>query len=239
MEISNKIFLLSFCLLSYSKLQAQGGGPPMLTDDPGVVDLHRWEINTSINATIADNLQLAIPFFDVNYGVAPHLQLKAEAPYVLSFDHKQISREFGEIAVGVKFQFLNDSKTFISAGTYPQYVLRGDKGFLLPLLLEKAFGKFLIGEDIGFFFGEHNENNFQLGNLLGYQATDKLQLMAEYFIQKNYRTDAGTAGFINFGFRKILSKTFTIMGSSGTQVAAPPFTEQEHFFCFIGVQTHL
>lgn len=211
----------------------------MLTDDPGVVDLHRWEINTSINATIANNLQLAIPYFDVNYGVVPHLQLKAEAPYVLSFDHKEITREFGEIAVGVKFQFLNDSKTFISAGTYPQYVLRGNKGFLLPLLLEKTFGKFLIGEDIGFFFGENNENNFQLGNLLGYQATDKLQLMAEYFLQKNCSSDAAAAGFINFGFRKIISKTFTIMGSSGTQVATPPFTEQEHFFCFIGVQTHL
>jgi hypothetical protein len=217
--------------------RAQGGGPPMLTDDPGVVDLHSWEINTSINTTLTSTAEIAFPYVDANYGIARNLQLKVESPYVFTMSHSHVNSTLGEIEFGLKYQFLNEQKHFISLGTYPQWVVRGDKGFLLPLLIQKTFGKFLVGEDLGFFFGQKRNNNLQNGSLAGLQASKKLQLMAEYFIQRNYHNGAGTEGYLNIGFRQTLSKVITLMGSFGTQLSTSPGEERTCFISFLGIQS--
>ena len=201
MQAIGKLIFVFIFVIYVNVTNAQSGGPPMLTDDPGIVELHKWEINTSILSSITNNLELSIPFVDANYGIAPNLQLKVEAPYLVAINNKHLSGALGQVVAGVKFRFLDEEKNFISVGTYPQITLNGDKGFLLPLLLEKTFGKFLIGEDIGYFFGSNNYNNMQLGSLLGYQITPKFQAMAEYFIQKNNGKARGSDGLINFGFR--------------------------------------
>jgi hypothetical protein len=210
----------------------------MLTDDPGVVGFHQWEINTSVNASVSDNVEVAIPYLDVNYGVANNLQLKVESPYLVSIAHKKVSGNLGEIELGLKFKFLDESKNFVSAGIYPQLVLRGEKGLLVPLLFERTFGKFLVGEDAGVFLRNDHDNNFQSGTLAGFCASQKLQLMAEYFLQKKFADAKGTDGFLNVGFRQLLSETFTLMGSLGTQLTAARGEQKEYFFSFFGLQTH-
>lgn len=208
----------------------------MLTDDPGIVDLHKWEINTSINTDVADETQLAAPYLDINYGVAPHLQLKIEAPYLFTIQkQKEISGAVGDIVMGTKFRFLSEDKNFISVGIYPQLTIRGEKGFLFPLLLEKTIGRFLVGEAIGVFWG--NENNLQNGILLGYRLSDKAQVMGEYFMEKSYNSSTSADGFINFGFRKTITPIFTLMGSIGTQVNTPTGGHKEYFISFLGIQS--
>lgn len=233
------ILFVMACLLYFNISYAQGGGPPMITDDPGVVDIHKWEINTSVNLSIANETQLNAPYLDVNYGVAPNLQLKVESSYLFTFDkHHHSSGNIGEVITGIKFHFLKEDKSFISAGTYPQATLTGDqRGFLLPLLLEKTIGKFVIGEDMGIFLGEHNYRSFQNGILLGYQLSEKLQIMGEYFIEKRYRPATATAGYINYGFRYAFNKTFGLMGSFGKQVLTPAHSPEEYFISYLGIQS--
>ena len=215
---------------------AQSGGPPMLTDDPGVVDLHKWEINSSITSSITKNIQIGFPYLDINYGVAPHLQLKIEAPYLFTFQKQHnISGTIGDIIVGTKFRFLSEDKNFISAGIYPQLTLRGEKGFLFPLLLEKTFGRFLVGEDIGGFWGD--QNTIQNGLLLGYTLSEKTQVMGEYFIEKSYNPSTSTDGYVNFGFRHALTRVFTLMGSVGTQVVTSSGEQREYFISFLGIRS--
>lgn len=233
----SKIFSIAICLISFNNVQAQSGGPPMITDDPGVVDLHKWEINTSLTSSITNNAQFGIPYIDANYGVAQNLQLKVEGPYLITIDHSHFSSALGEVLVGVKFRFLDEAKNFVSGGTYPQLFVNGQKGLLLPLLLEKTFGKFLIGEDIGFFFGKNNYNNLQIGSLLGYKISEKFQVMGEYFMQRNYNYETGTEGFINFGFRQVLTKTFNLMGSFGSQSATPSSVQKQYFISYLGIQS--
>ena len=109
----------------------------MITDDPGVVDLHKWEINTSINSTITNQVQLAVPYIDANYGVFHNLQLKAEGPYLINIGSLNHTSGIGNILLGVKFHFMDENKNFVSAGIYPQYTINGNqKGLLFPLLLE-------------------------------------------------------------------------------------------------------
>ncbi len=238
MKTFGKIIFIFIFVAIIHVANAQSGGPPMLTDDPGIVDLHKWEINTSILSSVTtSHVELSIPFIDINYGVARNLQLKVEAPYLVEINKNRLTGEPGQVVAGVKFRFLDEEKCFISAGTYPQLTLNAEKGFLLPLLLEKTIGKFLIGEDIGYFFGKNNDNNIQLGSLLGYQVTPTFQAMAEYFIQKNAVWRSGTNGFINLGFRQTLNKTFTLLGSFGTQLSVAPGEEKQYFFSFLGIQS--
>ena len=239
MKLARRIFIVIIGTLCFNSLYAQGGGPPMMTDDPGIVDLHKWEINTSVNTSITNETQLSVPYVDANYGIAHNLQLKAEAPYLITIDkQKHSTGALGPVLLGVKFRFMDEDKNFVSVGTYPQFTITtNQKGLLLPLLLEKNIGKFVIGEDIGNFFGEHNYNSLQNGTLLGYKVTGKLQLLGEYFLEKTYGAATGTDGFMNYGFRYTLNPTFTLMGSFGTQVVTDINEQRQYFFSFLGLQS--
>ncbi len=239
MKLLSKILIAITFTLILHRTYAQGGGPPMMTDDPGVVDLHKWEINTSINTSITNQTQISVPYVDANYGVAHNLQLKAEMPYNITIDEQKHSTgTFGAALLGLKFRFMDEDKNFVSAGTYPQYTITGDqKGFLLPLLLEKTFGKFIIGEDIGHFFGEHNYSSFQNGILLGYKTSNKFQLLGEYFLERTCSPFTATDAFINYGFRYTINSTFTVMGSFGTQVVTGSTEQRQYFFSFVGLQS--
>ena len=231
-----QLFSLAICILFSNQAFAQGGGPPMLTDDPGIVDLHKWEINTSVNVTVSDRTELAFPHLDFNYGVARNLQLKIEAPYNFTFQKKEkTTSTLGDISLGTKFRFLGEDKHFISITIYPQLTVRGEKGFLFPLLMEKTFGKFLVGYDIGGFWG--NYNSLQNGILFGYQVAEKTQVMGEYFTDKELNSSKGSNGFLNFGFRQSVSKVFTIIGSAGTQITSTAGEQKDYFISYLGIQS--
>lgn len=224
-------------LFGMRNVRAQGGGPPMITDDPGITDLHKFEINTSFNSSFSNGTELAIPLVDANYGLFKNVQLNFSAPLTLTINHHHTTASVDDIEAAVKIRFLNQEKGFVSAAVYPRVILKGDKGYLLPLLLERTIGRFLIGSDIGYFIGNKSPDYFQLGSLVGYQATPNLQLMAEYFYQKNHTSGTGTEGYINIGFRQTLNKTFTLMGSFGSQVVTPMGESQESFISFLGIQS--
>ena len=102
------IFLAIICILFFTNAQAQGGGPPMLTDDPATLDKGTFEINTSINSQITNVVQLAVPYVDANYGVNNNLQLKVEMPYQVTIDkQKHSSGQFIDPLFGVKYHFVS------------------------------------------------------------------------------------------------------------------------------------
>jgi hypothetical protein len=211
----------------------------MLTDDPGTVDPGKWEINTAINTQITNDVQLAVPYVDANYGIVEGLQVKVEAPYLITIDHQKHSSErLGDPLIGIKYRFINEDKHFIAATIYPQVTITGDqKGFLVPLLVAKTIGKFVIGEEIGYSYVEKDSNNILIGSLLSYQLSHRLELLGEIFIQKSYTPSIATQGFMNYGCRYTINKTFTFLGSFGTQVITPVDQQKQYFFSYIGIQS--
>lgn len=217
---------------------AQEGGPPMLIDDARVADYKEWELNTSFLISVTDHVQVATPHLDLNYGLLPNLQLKIEAPLWLDFKKGQsVDVEVGDVIAGVKYRFMDEEKSFVSMATFPQYTIYGEKGFLLPVFVEKTYGKYLIGVGVGHFFGDHNLNRTEVGGLLGYKPNEKLDLMMEYFYVKNHFGDYGSNGFVNMGFRQDLTDKFVLLASFGTQVVTPSGDESERFISFIGLRS--
>ena len=234
------ILLISVtCSFSLNKVKAQGGGPPMNTDDPAVVDYHTWEINSSINTSVTNETQLELPSLDINYGIAHNFHFNIENSYVLIINkQRRASGSFSDVSIGLKYHFLK-KKSIISAGVFPHFILTGNnKGILLPLLLAKAFGKFVVNANAGIFWGNHNNQSFQEGILFAYSISDKFEVMAEYFMENAYKPLINT-GYMNYGCRYSLNKTFTLMGSIGTQLITPVAEQKVYLFAYLGIQTSL
>ncbi|MEI7965546.1 MAG: hypothetical protein WCH29_10260 [Chitinophagaceae bacterium] len=239
MNIPGRSIIILFFVLLFNDANAQSGGPPMITDDPGVVSLHHFEINTAFLSSITKDIQLSVPSIDACYGLAKNLQLKAEMPYLLTMNkHERTTGSFGVLSVGLKFRFMGEETHYVSAGIYPQYALTGDKkGLLFPLLIEKTFNKFVIGEDFGCFIGQKNNHSLQNGLLIGYKASRNFELMGEMFIQRDLGDQPATNGFMNYGFRYTLNTNFKIMGSLGTQVITPTGEQKQYFISYLGLQS--
>jgi hypothetical protein len=105
------------------------------------------------------------------------------------------------------------------------------------LLLAKTIGKFVIGEEAGYLFVEKDSSSLLNGNLLSYKATNKLEIMGEFFVQKSFHPTIATIGFMNYGCRYTFNKTFTLLASMGTQVITPANQQRQYFFSFIGIQS--
>jgi hypothetical protein len=232
-------FILAFCCLFINFTYAQGGGPPMLTDDPETPDARHFEINTSINSEITNQQQFSVPLLDMNYGANDRTQLKVQIPYyITSAGNKKDSGSLGYPLIGVKYRFLDQAKDSVSVSTYPQILVAGNQSqFILPIELQKSIGRFTIGEEIGYFFIESKSQNLLNGNLLGFNISGKAEILVEFYLDHNFTPTTHTDGYINYGFRYTFNKTFTLLASCGTQIITPSSEQKQYFFSFLGLQT--
>jgi len=242
MKIKSAFLLTICCLLAISAF-AQGGGPPMLTNDPGTPDIGDFEINTSFNSEITNQNQFSLPALDINYGANGHTQLTVQFPYLITSevgDSRKSIGSFGYPIMGVKDRFLDQEKDSISVSVFPQVLVAGNQTeFMLPFELERSMGKWTIGDEIGYYFIESKSQNMFNGSLLGYNISKKAQVLLECYFEYNFNTSVGTQGFVNGGFRYAFNKTFIFLASAGTQLISPASQQKQYFFSFLGMQTIL
>ncbi len=238
-----KIYLIIVSLFSVNEIYAQGGGPPMITDDPGTPSKGKWEINTSFNSDISPVQQiLETPLLDINYGYDERTQLKIEFPYLLiKTDSNQFNDRFGDISMGVKYRFFDND--ILSLSIYPQFTVSTQKGgfneYLLPVQVEKHFGKLVLGADAGYTYIKNDFDFFQSGILVGYKFSDKFETMSELNFQIDRKTFKKLAGTINFGIRHEINKIFKFIASLGTGLASPNKNSKTRFRSFIGMQLNI
>ena len=122
-------------------------GPPYLTDDPAPTSTGHWEIYAFSAGEGRRSAVDADAGLDLNYGPVQGIQLTATLP--LSFSHEPLGSwqgGTGDVELGVKYRFLNDGRTGISAAIFPRAILPtstligGERvRVLLPLWLGKDF----------------------------------------------------------------------------------------------------
>jgi hypothetical protein len=122
-------------------------GPPYLTDDPAPTDTGHWEIYAFASGEGRRSAAETNAGFDLNYGAVKGVQLTATLPLSFSHDPNDGWRGgTGDVELGVKYRFLDDERTGISAAIFPRAILPtaahspGERTrFLLPLWIEKDF----------------------------------------------------------------------------------------------------
>jgi hypothetical protein len=188
-------------LLLLSAAAPAVAGPPYLTDDPVPTDTAHWEIYAF---TAGDGRRSTLDGeagLDLNYGPVKNFQLTATLP--LGFSHepgKAWSIGTGDVELGVKYRFLNDERSGISAAIFPRAILptstlASSEGVrvLLPVWIGKDFagGTSLFGGG-GYEInpGSGNRNFWQAAIALTHDVSDRLSVGAEVARQGPDTTDA-------------------------------------------------
>ena len=226
-------------LCSPSQVVAQGGGPPMLTTDPGTPGKNHWEINTLFNYHFSNQLNIQIPATEIVYGIGNHFQISVQLPMPDIELNKFHFTTFSQPQIGVKFQALDEHKHYISLAVYPQVILPVSKDqqtqLFIPVELEKTFSNFCLGDEFGYYILDHPNIIFN-STVIGYQFKNEMEIMGEFYISKLLNQDHATTGLLNFGVRKPLNRHLMFMTSLGTQIITPQDENKEYLFGVIGVQ---
>ena len=229
------------CLFVVDFTQA---GPPFVTDDPELPPPGGWEINVPFIVEHASGItEMDAPLFDLNYGL-PNIQLKLEFPIaVIHEDNNGTQAGPGDSLVGVKWRFLNDERSQLELGTYPQLLfLTGDSrhglgegraAFVLPLVAQKSWGKWTIYGNIGYWWQTASDTRdyFYAGAVLEREITDRLTLGAELF-GNSPKERATTSDFaFNVGGTWKLSKHLNLLFSGGRDIVG-----ETHAMAYLGLQ---
>lgn len=227
---------------------AAWAGPPFITDDPEPVDHRHWEVNYAVTGTWGNgNASAGVPSVDVNYGVAPNVQLHAQPRY--SHEKSGSEAHFGldDTEVGVKYRFL-DVQTAGGTwmvGIYPIYQLatgtralgpdRGKGQAFLPLWIQRDTDKWTLYGGWGYRMnpGPGFKNSVFTGATAIYEVAKGFQLGAELF-HETADTEGGAAvtGF-NVGGILRLTRDYNLLFSAGQRAS-----DQVAHSLYLAVQAH-
>jgi Putative MetA-pathway of phenol degradation len=200
-------------------------GPPYVTDDPEPTDTGHFEIYAFAAGTNTREGTSGAGGIDFNYGGAPDLQLTA----VLPLDYESASQTgIGNIELAAKYRFLHQDDFGWDVALFPRVILPSASGnvgdrhasFLLPIWLEKDFGKWSAfgGGGCALNNGDGAKDYCQFGWAVTREITPALHLGAEIYHQSaDIRGGRATTG-LGAGAVYDLSEHYHLMASLGPGV---------------------
>ncbi len=129
-------------------------GPPFQTDDPDPVAFRHFEMYAfaTSDGTSAGGTTLGAPCYEMNYGVAPDVQLHVILPLVASFapNGGPVTYGYGDTELGVKYRLVKETKHVPEVGVFPFVELPsgnasrglgvGSTWYRLPIFAQKSWG---------------------------------------------------------------------------------------------------
>jgi len=239
--------LLLLCFGTIPSLFAQGG-PPMLTDDPATLGAGAWEMNVAYAEQRNRQERLhSVPYFDINYGLGDHIQLKYETRWLLSDAQDGGGTRSGldNSLFGVKWRFLDQEESGLDMSVYPQLELENFTGsvsrgiaepgpnLLLPFEVGHDFGKMKLIGEAGYQVLHGRDNEWVAGVLGAIEASEKVEVMAEVRSLSDRFLNGGDV-IANVGLRRALSPKLKLVASVGTGLNNR--TDATTFITYVGVQ---
>ena len=221
-------------------LQVVGGGdaaagPPYATDDPEPVELHHWELYLAAQTRRErDGWTGTAPHVEVNYGVAPNVQLHLIAPLAYHVpDGGRAACGFGDAELGVKIRLVQEGRFAPMLGTFPLVELpTGSRGrglgegaaqVFLPMWLQKSVGPWTTYGGWGVWID--TESAGRRWWFFGWQAQrkigERLALGAEVFRETPRERGAESDTRFDLGAIVDVSDAQHLLVSAGRGVAGP------------------
>ena len=228
--------LLSGSLLIWLFTTAAVAGPPFATDDPEPTDYHHFEVYLYSEGTHAEgDTSGTLPGFEVNYGVAPDLQLSAAVP--LSFDkgaqHGTLY-DYGATELGIKYRFIHEDddgwrpqvsfypsvEVPIGDSDRPDGIGGGHTRYFFPVWMQKSMGPWTTFGGGGYWInpGKGDKNYWFAGWALQRQITHNLSFGVELFHQTKDSMSGRASTGTSLGGLYDLNDRWHLMGSIGTGI---------------------
>lgn len=207
-------------------------GPPFVTDDPEPVEYRHWELY------VASQLEQdstgwsgTAPHVEANYGAIKNLQLHLIAP--LAFARPDAGPHAygpGDIELGAKYRFLDETSWRPQVGTFPLVELpvgnanrglgSGHTQVFLPVWLQKSYGRWTSYGGGGYWLnpGEGNRNWILVGLEVQRKLLSNVALGAEVFHGTPDAVGADAETRFNVGAMIDLSDTAHVLISGGSGV---------------------
>lgn len=222
-------------------------GPPLAIDDPGILDPGQWEI--IVAATMASTKEgdaYQAPLLDISYGLTPNTQVGVSLPYVfVSPDNESSSSDFGNLAIGYKWRFINNDELQVAFA--PAYAfgirlsaaLRGvgdDTNILfLPLEMQYEIGDWSLNGEWGYVSFESGGDGWGYGGALSRPVGQRTVLMFELYGGADTDFDNDNLNF-HIGFDMEMRPDLHLLLSAGSGLREPTGTTALDFDIFLGLQ---
>jgi hypothetical protein len=218
--------LVGLAMLAPATAQA---GPPYVTDDPEPVEHRHWEFYLATLPDVThDGSSATAPHVEVNYGVVPNVQLHTIVP--LSYARPAggpVHYGPGDIELGVKVRFLDESPTIPMVGTFPMLELpvgRASQGLgtghlhgFIPLWLQKSWGPWTSYGGGGYWInpGTGNRNYWYAGALVQRRLSPLVAPGVEIYYTTPDQTDGNANLRFNLGVVVDVSDHHHVLVSGG------------------------
>src|SRR6185437_9531951 len=243
---TKKHFLIPALALiaSVMMIESAMAGPPFITDDPEPVDFHDWEFYiASINADSHGDWSGTAPHFELNYGVAPDLQLHMIAP--LGYDAPSSSAShygFADLELGAKYRFLHETNWRPQVGAFPlletptgtRELGSGHLTAFLPVWAQKSWGTWTLYGGAGYGINSFSgHGNWEFGGaVLQDQVLTNVLVGIEVYHQTLAQTDFPNEGTgFNIGTVIDLTENHHLLFSVGRSIDGPT-----SFQCYVAYQ---
>ncbi len=223
-------------------------GPPLTTEDPGILDPGQLEliVAATVSATDSGKTQ-ELPVFDLSLGIHQALQLSAALPYVRSDpDAGPADSDFGNLQLGLKWRFLDTDRAQLAFA--PLYAFgvsvtkeitglgHGNDVLLLPLTAELALGgdwRLTADAGYGIVRGDRDGLGYgaYLGRPLGRRANVYLELHGS--AERDFSDDFM---HVALGADWRLATGLLLLVSIGTGLWEPAGAEATNYRAYLGLQ---
>jgi hypothetical protein len=239
--------------LVLSLLLSAGGpalaGPPLSTEDPGILHQGQWEIISAVTATSIDGgTAYQAPRLDISLGViADQVQIAAAYPYFYTDpDDESSESDFGNLELAIKWRFWNSNKLQVAfAPVYAFGVSRktalrgiGDSSdvAIFPLAAEYQINnQWRLISSAGYASVDKGEDEWGYGAALAYGLNNRWELLFELEGATNTDFD-GDALNVRAGFDFALTDSVHLLFSAATGLREPDGEEELNYDLYFGVQ---
>lgn len=219
-------------------------GPPFLTDDPEPVEYKHSEFYVfSTYDRAPGGKTLTAPGFEYNYGILPETQFHIVAPFVRNIPNDASSEYgFGDMELGVKFRFIQETETSPQVGIFPMAELdtgNSDKGlgngktwWRLPIWLQKSWGEWTTYGGGGYAINHaEGQKNYPFGGwLLQKDFGEQWTLGGEVYARGKDTVDGQSTTILNFGGFYKFTPDFNLLFSVGHSVSG-----EHHAIAYLGL----
>ncbi len=236
---------LGLALLAFAASPA-AAGPPFLTDDPEPTEFRHWEIYAPLFEAEGRGRDFEGSVgAEVNYGLAPDVQLTAAVPVAFAHDATGLRSAVGDLELSVKYRFYHDEAAGVSIAAFPGMSLptarrglgSGHVTALLPIWGQKDFGRWSVFGGGGYALnpGAGNRNYWTGGLAVTHQVTDGLLVGLEADRQGKSEVGGRASTSLGVGAIAQLPKPFRLLASGGPTFSDGGGRAEFHTFVALGL----